>query len=101
VPKFTKFHEVVTFDAVSLFTSINVPRVVDYIIEKIYLEPLRYFSEDNETNYPPERIFKKFMINVFIKYSAFWTLNGFYREKTGLSMGSKISPAISNIFLHM
>ena len=35
--KFTRFHEVVTFDAVSLFTSINVPKVVDYIIDKIDL----------------------------------------------------------------
>jgi hypothetical protein len=38
---------------------------------------------------------------VLLKYSAFWTLNGYYRQKCGLSMSSKLSPAISNIFLNM
>ena len=99
--KFTRFHEVVTFDAVSLFTSINVPKVVDYIIEKIYLDPLIYFPENNENTYPPKRILNVFLREVFLKYSAFWTINGYYRQKSGLSMGSKISPAISYIFLHM
>ena len=32
VPKFTNFYEVVLFDATSLLTSINVSRVVDYMI---------------------------------------------------------------------
>ena len=41
------------------------------------------------------------MMNVLLKFSAFSTLNGYYRQIEGLAMGSKLSPAISNIFLHM
>ena len=41
------------------------------------------------------------MLGVLLKFSAFTTLNGFYRQTEGLAMGSKLSPAISNIFLHM
>ena len=40
-------------------------------------------------------------MGVLLKFSAFWCINGYYRQKAGLSMGSKLSPAISNIFLHM
>ena len=42
-----------------------------------------------------------FLREVFLEYIAFWTINGYYRQKSGLSMGSRISLAISNIFLHM
>ena len=100
-PKFSNFHEVVSFDAKSLFTSINVPRVVDYIIDEIYKEPDIYFSENDQENFPPKLLFKEFLMGVLLKFSAFWCINGYYRQKAGLSMGSKLSPAISNIFLHM
>ena len=101
MPKFSKFHEVVTFDAISLFTSINVPRVVDFIIDKIYANPEQYLPENDVQNVPKKNIFKEFLTGVLIKFSAFSTLNGYYRQKEGLSMGSKLSPAISNIFLNM
>ena len=101
IPKFTNFYEVVSFDATSFFTSINVSRVVDYIIGKIYENPDIFFGEDNLDNFPPQLILKEFMLGVLLKFSAFTTLNGFYRQTEGLAMGSKLSPAISNIFLHM
>ena len=41
------------------------------------------------------------MMNVLLKFCAFSTLNGYYRQIEGLAMVSKLSPAISNIFLHM
>ena len=99
-PKYTKFYEVVTVDAVNLFTSINVPRVVEFIVEKIYSNPTAYFSPNSNENvtFPPRHIFHAFMLNVLLKYSSFSTLSGFYRQSEGLSMGSKISPAISTIF---
>ena len=86
--KLNRFYEVVSFDAVNLFTSINVPRVVELIIERIYENPVDFFPENTSQT-------------VLLKYSAFWTLNGYYRQKCGLSMSSKLSPAISNIFLNM
>ena len=91
----------VSFDAEILFTSINVPRVVDYIINKIYENPEQYFGDSVEHTYPPKIVFKEFMLGVLLEFSAFWAHSGFYRQKEGLSMGSKISPAFSNIFLHM
>ena len=36
-----------------------------------------------------------------MKYNAFETLGGFYRQKSGLSMGGKMSSAMASIFVHM
>jgi hypothetical protein len=85
----------------SLFTSINVSKVVDFIIEKKYEQPDLYFGENDSETFPPQLVFKEFLIGVIVKFSAFSTLNGYYRQKEGLSMGSKLSPALSNIFLNM
>ena len=38
-------HEVLSFDASSLYTSINVPRVISYILDIIYQDPETYFNE--------------------------------------------------------
>ena len=100
-PQFTKFYEVICIDAVSLFTSINVPRVVDYIIDIIYEDPEKYHSENNLGSFAPKNIFKKFMLDVLLEFNSFETLNGYYRQPQGLSMSGKLSPALSNIFFHM
>ena len=99
--KFSKFHEVACIDAVSLFTSINVPRTVDHIIDIIYENPDLYFSENNLGTVPPLTKFKDFFMGVLLQYNCFETLNGFYRQDQGLSMGGKMSPALSNIFLNI
>ena len=36
-------YEIVTFDCVSLYTSINIDRVLEHILNIIYLEPTIYF----------------------------------------------------------
>ena len=86
--KLKRFYEFVSFDAVNLFTSINVPRVVELIIERIYENPVDFFPENTSQTFPPQKIFKEFLVAVLFKYSAFWTLNGYYRQKCGLSIGS-------------
>ena len=40
---------------------------------------------------PSEELMKKFFSDVVLEFSSFETLSGFYRQKEGLSMGSKIS----------
>ena len=100
-PKYTRFHEAASFNATSLFTSVNVPRVVDFILTKIYERPEQFFNESDNEIVPPIMFFKEFLSGVLLKFSAFWTLNGFYRQIEGLSFGSKLSPALSNIFLDM
>ena len=46
-------------------------------------------------------IFKNFLMDVLLNFNSFETLNGFYRQRQGLSMGGKLSPALSNILLNM
>ena len=99
--KFWKFHEVACIDAVSLFTSINVPRTVDHIIAIIYENPNQYFSDNDLGTVPPLNKFKNFFMDVLLQYNCFETINGFYRQNQGLSMGGKMSPALSNIFLNL
>ena len=41
-------YEIVSFDATSLFTSINIPKVIDYILDTIY--------ENTEIYFPPKSI---------------------------------------------
>ena len=99
--KFTRFHEVITINAVSLFTSINVPRVVDHIKDLIYVDPEKYFSENNLGSFPLVNIFKNLLMDALLNFNSFETLNGFYCQRQGLSMGGKLSPALSNILVNM
>ena len=47
------------------------------------------------------KLSEKFILDVLLKYNSFETLNGFYRQKDGVSMGGKLSGAISSIFVNM
>ena len=38
-------------------------------------------------------------MDVLLKFSSFEALSGFYRQKSGLSMASKICPSMANIFV--
>ena len=99
-------HEIVSFDVVQLFPNINVKRVITNIIDKIYKNKKFYFKERKDENgnkikYPPKKIFKKFVEDTILKYSAFSSLNGFFRQISGVSMGSKLSPILANIFMNI
>ena len=98
---FTNFYEIFNIDATSLYTSINVPRVIDHIVSEIYTDPDSYFNDNNLGSFPPKNIFKDFIIGILLEFNTFETLQGYYRQKEGLSMGGKLSSAISNIFLNM
>ena len=100
-PKFTSFYEVCTFDAKSLFTSINVPRVVDHIIEQIYNDPSLYFEENNLGTVIPQDILQNFILDVLLKFNSFEAHHGYFRQRFGLIMGGKLSCALSNIFLNI
>ena len=103
--------ECVSFDAKSLFTCVNVRRTVKYICDIIYQKPDEYFKEyeeDSENSdikirlpIPPRSTFEEFFISVLLEFSSFSTLNGYYTQIQGLSMGSKLSPALANIFCDM
>ena len=100
-------HDILSFDAVSLFTKVNTELVVNYICEKIYKSPCKYFkgvcvkNENNRYKIPPKKIFKKFFLDLLTNFSCFDSHAGYYRQKQGISMGSKISPFLANVFCHM
>ena len=58
--KLNRFYEVVSFDAANLFTSINVPRVVDYIVGIIYENPTDFFPINSFVNFPPQNFLRNF-----------------------------------------
>ena len=97
-PNFTNFYEIFNIDATSLYTSINVPRIINHIVNEIYADPENYFKDNNLGQYPSENTFKDFILGVLLEFNTFETLQGFYRQKEGLSMGGTLSSAISNIF---
>ena len=95
-------HEICSFDACSLFTSINVVRTVDYITNKMYDNIEQFFPVSDDTPEPPPKIlFRNFFLKVLVEFSGFESLTGFYKQKSGLSMGGKLSPSLANIFVHM
>ena len=93
-------YEIVSYDAKSLFPSINLPRTVKHIIRQIYRDIPTFFPINDETPLPPPKfLLEKFFLDVLLKYNSFETLGGFYRQVQGVSMGGKLSGALSNIFL--
>lgn len=100
-------HDILSFDAVSLFTRVDTEAVVNYVCEKIYRSPVKYFksicqkNDRNRYKIPPVGIFKTFFNNILTKFSCFDSHCGYYRQTKGISMGSKISSFLANVFCHM
>ena len=78
-----KKYECVSFDAKSLFTSVNVEKTVNYICDIIYKNPKNYLQEyNNDPNdpsikiplpIPPRNIFQTFFKDILLKFSE-WIL---------------------------
>ena len=104
-----QLYEVCSFDAVQLYTSVNTHMVIKYVVDKIFKNRKKYFKEGyniiNDQHiiipYPTKKVFKKFLEDTLLQYNCFSTLTGFYRQKDGLSMGSKLSPILSNIYCNL
>ena len=78
-------------------------RCVSFILEEIYSDPKKYFNfkDKNGKTFPaPKREdFKQFLIKILQKFSIVKTPIGVFEQRTGLSMGSSLSPTLSNIFV--
>ena len=97
-----RIHEVVSFDATSLYSNINVKRTVKFIVNHIYHNLNDFFPLTEETPVaPPKCLTEKFILDILLKYNSFETLGGFYRQRSGVSMGGKLSGALANIFVNM
>ena len=88
-----------------MYDNVNVPRVISYILDKIYTEPRKYFKYKNENGIflplPTRENLKQFLLDTFQKYSIFRSPIGVYKQKSGLGMGSSISASISTIYVNL
>ena len=94
-----------SFDVSKLFPSVDLEFVIEHIVNVIYKSPKSYFEihtrDDGRVVTPPKFIFEPFLRSVLTEFTAFQTSNAYYRQINGCSMGSKLSPILSNIFLSL
>jgi hypothetical protein len=105
--------EVISYDCQSLYTSINIQRVLKFILDTIYNDTEKFFPKRSKTvkilkevisqqvKVPPRETLEKFFLAILTEFSTFQALNGFFRQINGVSMGGKLSPSFANIFCHM
>ena len=91
-----------------MYSNIDIEIVVNHILEIIYLNPENFFTEfeesengDQTLKIIPKKILKEFFTKTLTKFSSFSTLNGYFRQSSGLSMGGKLSSPLSNIFMNI
>ena len=100
-------HEIFTIDVVSLFTNVNCEMVIKYIVDQIYKSPKKFFGDDPHTKNnlgtlkrtPPKPEFRRFLTQILTEFNQFSSLDGYVKQPEGLSMGSKLSPTLANIYL--
>ena len=105
----SNLHEICSWDIKSMYSNININRVVSYIIDKIYVDPKKFFTDvelndktgETKPLIIPKTVFQKFLISILTEFSGFSALSGYYKQKSGLSMGGKLSSPLSNIYMHM
>ena len=97
--------QILSFDVSKLFPSVDLEFVIEHIVNVIYKSPKSYFEihtrDDGRVVTPPKFIFEPFLRSVLTEFTAFQTSNAYYRQINGCSMGSKLSPILSNIFLSL
>ena len=102
--KITNEHCIWSADIVSMYPNINITNAIDVIIETVYKDPTIYFEpedlDDGSINfYVQKNIFKSVLTSVLSKFTSFSTQQGFYKQRSGCSMGSKLAPVVANIYI--
>ena len=103
----TKFreleHEIVSFDINSMYPSINITKVANYIITAVFRDPRNFFKERDNTGrllpHPTKEQFKLFLLGVLSDFNYFETHDGIYKQIQGVQMGSSLAPLIANLFI--
>ena len=100
-----KIHQIISVDIERMYSNVNVPRTISYILDKIYENSEKYFPFKNKNGTsltPPTREkLKNFLIETFQNFSIFKSAIGVYKQKSGLAMGSTISASLATIFVNL
>ena len=95
--------QILSFDVSKLFPSVDLDMVIKHVITTIYKSPKSYFDvyvrDNGRMVTPPKHVFEPFLKSVLTEFTAFKTCSSYFRQINGCSMGSKLSPLLSNIFL--
>jgi hypothetical protein len=83
----------VSFDVVSLFTSVPVSEALQVIRNKLGLDEI----VPNQCYLQIEGIIE--LLEVCVRTTYFQVEDRFYRQKNSMAMRSSLSPVISNIFM--
>ena len=104
-----KKHTFFSLDIKSAFESVDANEIINYICDKIYISPEKYFNKWTSTskfktkNYfvPPRKLFVKLLKGAIQDFTGFESLTGFYKQTLGIGMGNTISPILCNIYCSM
>nr|XP_054775285.1 uncharacterized protein LOC129283541 [Lytechinus pictus] len=83
----------VSFDVVSLFTSVPVDQACDIIKQRLITDP----DLASRTNLTPDQIHD--LLLTCLNSNSFKWRNNYYKQLQGAAMGSPLSPIIANIFM--
>lgn len=84
-------YTMVSFDVVSLFTSVPLDYTINLILDKIYREKL-ITTKLNRANF-------KVLLEMCTKEMHFSFNNCIYKQVNGVAMGSPLGPVLANIFM--
>ena len=100
-----KTHAIISLDVKSMFPALPVKEISHIIAKKVFENPTFYFDAEeleggHVSEFPDREAFKTLLDNVLFKLTSFSTTTGYYRQRDGSSMGSKLSPLLADIFMH-
>ena len=101
-----KKHCFFTIDITKMYDSVPVNEIIQFIADKIYCCPEKYFPAFENNNehgnlnghVPPKSLFISMLRTTLKDFSSFNTLIGSYQQVNGISMGGKISGVVAAIY---
>ena len=94
-------YELISFDAVKLYNNCDLQKIKEILLKYIFNRNGRQkLFPENQDKKLTRKAFATFFDAITTKYNDFHTNIGFFKQVKGLSMGSKLSGFLSNLFLN-